>query len=256
MESRQKSTILSRPARFSDLVVSTLNQDKQLIIWPEAMPRWLIPTVIRKQNQTTSDSPESPEQSCGNSEALAPTVSEMNPGSHETFRDIWRTDRRTDHAMHGGLYSLVTTSPSALHRAENPYFVGGSVGIHNVDKVPGPYRVRIGSPDGSSFSSVASSSGTTEVTLSACSSQDWIISLGDKQVIKIISKAVGPGGSYRKRMARLRYGFRTAYPGLKLPYRLLREILGSSLSRVRRAVTISSNTDELIHAMREGTLTV
>lgn len=249
LEQRQKSMNQSRPARFSDLVVSTLNQDNQLI-WPEAMPKWLRPTVIRKVNPTTSNSPESPEQSLGCSEALAPTGSGMNPGNHETFRDIWRTPRRTDHAMHGGCDSLVTTTPAALQQDENPYFVGGPIKPHNVREVLNCYKVQLDSSE-SEFSSVESSVGTAETSLSPIGSRDWIVSLGDKQVIKIISKAVGPGGPYRKRMARLRYGFRTACPGLKLPYCLLKELLGSSLSRVRRAVTISSNTDELINALRE-----
>lgn len=215
------------------------------------MPSWLRPTVIQKrvEQSTNDESPGVPEQSEVSQRALSPEVLEMNPGSLETFRDIRVTGPLNDQSLTGGLLPY--------HR----------FGVHNVSQ-QNPYRVRFCPelPDTEAvnnynvmFPALSSESNspseysmdlTVEHVASIISDRDWIVSHGDKLVIKTIRKAVGPGGSHRKRMARLRYGFRKLDPRLKLPYSLLREMLGSSLSTVRRAVTISSNTDELKSALR------
>jgi hypothetical protein len=239
-----------RRARFSDLVVSSLNQDNPLI-WPESIPAWLRPTVIRRVAIATNDeSPGDSEQFHASQRALSPSVTEMNPGSTDTFRNSRVTGPLSDHSLSGGRLPVHRPDRHIVPTSSNPYFV--DIGSRSeTSQVPsGSYLV-------TPFRFSTSSSSRIKVTQlpvydKLTGSQDWILQLGVKLVNKTICKAVGPGGSYRKRMARLRYGFRKIAPKLKLPYCLMRDILGSSLLAVKRATTMSSNTDEMIRALREA----
>lgn len=237
-------------------MVSSLNQDNPLI-WPESMPSWLRPTVIQKrvEQSTNDESPSVSEQSEVSQRALSPFDTEMNPGSLETFRNIRVTGPLNDQSLTGG---LLPNHRNGVHNVshQNPNRVRFCTGLQDTD-VESSYNVMFPTLSSESNSpSEYSMDMTAEHVVSVISDHDWIISHGDKLVIKTICKAVGPGGSYRKRMARLRYGFRKLDPKLKLPYSLLREMLGLSLSTVKRAVTISSNTEELKSALRSEALSV
>jgi hypothetical protein len=240
----------ARRARFSDLVVSSLNPDNPLI-WPDSIPVWLRPTVIRRVAIVTNDErPRVLEQSNA-SQRHSLLEKEMNPGSIETFQNSKVTGLPNDHSMNGGKLPVHQLGRHNVSSSSNPYLVNMGSGGEVRQVRQNLYTIKVPSL------SVDLPSSITRVVLppvndKVTSSDDWIVQLGDKLVIKTISKAVGPGGSYRKRMARLRYGFRKIAPKLKLPYCLVRDILGSSLLAVKRATTMSSNTDEMISALHES----
>jgi hypothetical protein len=168
----------------------------------------------------------------------------MNPGRRDTFHEIRDTGPKTDQLITGGLLPMHHT-PRHIVTAQSTYSVGNSE-----DTVT---HRELASTAGKLFSE----SDLASVSSRECSGIDspidpsyWIIILGSDLVERTIKKAVGPGGSYRKRMARLRYGIRKLSPSLKLPYRLIREILGSEPSMVKRAVAISCDSDDLLNALR------
>lgn len=215
-------------------MVSSLNRN---LIFPDKMLSWLKPKVYRFDTDPRSASPSFSEHSLDASVALAQVDPEMNPKADSTFCRAGRTGPITDQS------SMNDGDLNPLHSLSNAGY--------NVSTC----KSEVSSQCDSDLSDSGTEISGRYSLASPVRPDDWLVLTDDNKIIKLIKTALKSNGSRQKRLARLAFGFRKEFQkeGLKvkLPYRLLKEILGSSLSIVKRATAISYRTEDFIRNLKE-----
>jgi len=218
---------LPRRVRYSDLVVSSLNQE---LVYPDNMLDWLKPQIRRsKTDHRDVDNLFNDHLPAG--EALAQIDSEMNPDATSTFYEARRTGPKTEHN------SMNYADLNPLHsKSSNCSATGNNLPL---GKEAAPEE----------------SSETMSESLYDKLKRFWICYMNKTDFLNIVEVAHRSRGSMRKRRSRLAYGFRKKFreqgQGIKLPYRFLVGILGSELSIVQRASIISFGTDDFLLKLKE-----
>jgi hypothetical protein len=189
------------------------------VIWPESMIEVMLPVEVQRARKLArkNSSPDylGPASSVV---ALAPPGAEMNPVNEVQGRVVENEGSKSDLAMPGNFHSLLFDSKHDISCEGEPTVVGTAT--------------------------VQCTVGQQELNID----ESWL-TLYRSDFLKLVDFAKRDARK-TKAIARLAYGFRKLDKRIKLSFRLIKEVVWSSRSIVRRASKTSNGTTDFLLALR------